>query len=272
MQLGQQTEEFRKRGLNVAAISYDKPELLRYFAERVGIRYPLLGDPQSRVIRAFGILNEEVPRDHEVFGIPHPGTYVIDQEGIVRAKYFEEDYKERYTPATVLDRYFGGDGPAGDSVETWHLKLTYSASQREARVGNRLLLVLEVELKPGMHVYAPEVTGGYIPIDWTIEESSGWQAHPVSYPPSREVHLPAIKETVPVYEGKIRLERDLTIGVGKGVEAVLGPNKELRVKGSFRYQACDERICYRPETIPLEWVFRLTAHDRQRAPEELRRK
>ncbi len=272
MQLGEQAGEFRKRGFNVAAISYDRPELLRHFAQRVGIRYPLLGDPDSKVIRAFGILNEHIPPDNDFFGVPYPGTYVLDEHGIVREKYFEEDYRERYTPASVLTRYFKGEGPTGGSVETKHLELTYSASQQEVRAGNRLLLVLEVELKPSMHVYAPEVSGTYIPIEWKIEESTGWRAHPVSYPPSRKVYLPAIKETLPVYEGNIRLERDLTIGVGKGLEAVVGSGGELRVKGSFRYQACDERMCYRPETIPLEWVFRLGPLDRRRGPEQLRRK
>ena len=51
---------------------------------------------------------------------------------------------------------------------------------------------------------------------------------------------------------------------------------EVRVpvllKGSFRYQACDDRECYIPKTVPLEWHFRFEGLERERVPEELQRK
>ena len=88
----------------MAALSYDSVALQRHFAEVKGITYPLLSDPKSKVIRAFDILNDNFPPDHPWHGVPFPGTYISDETGVVRAKYFEEDHRERYTAASIWNR------------------------------------------------------------------------------------------------------------------------------------------------------------------------
>ncbi|MEI4878535.1 hypothetical protein, partial [Klebsiella pneumoniae] len=80
------------------------------------------------------------------------------------------------------------------------------------------------------------------------------------------LHLKVIKETVPVYEGHIRLLRDVIIGQDAALAPLLGPDRTLTVEGSFRYQACDEKECYPPKSIPLKWTVHVDALDRQRAP------
>ena len=81
-----QADKFKARGLNVAAVSFDSQGVLEHFAGRVGIDYPLLSDPGSEVIRAFGILNDTVPADNRNYGIPFPGYYVVDENGVVRVE------------------------------------------------------------------------------------------------------------------------------------------------------------------------------------------
>jgi hypothetical protein len=44
------------------------------------------------------------------------------------------------------------------------------------------------------------------------------------------------------------------------------------VEGTLRYQACDDRLCYIPQELPLKWMFQYENFDRQRAPTELQRK
>ena len=158
------------------------------------------------------------------------------------------------------------------TTETKQLTLSAGASDRAAPPGARVVLVLDIDLKPGMHLYAPGVEGGYIAVDWQAPESKGWVAHPVTYPPSTMLHLPAINETVPVYRGHLRLMRDLTIGGNQDLKTLLGPGRELTVTASFRYQACDDRMCYAPRTLPLKWTFHIETLDSERAPAELRRK
>ncbi len=259
-------------GLGIAAISYDSAAMLKSFAERKGIDYPLLSDPDSKIIRAFGILNDNVPKDLPQFGIPFPGLYLLNRRGVVTAKYFEDDHRERYTAASVLVHEFNQDGTAKTTVETPHLKLSYSASDTTLSAGGTAALILDIEFKPGMHVYAPGVSSDYIPIDWKEPESKGWIAGPVVYPASKKLRLEAIHETVPVFEGHFRLVRDLTVGQPAETGPLLDANGELAVEGAFKYQACDARECYPPKSIPLKWGFRIEKLDSQRGPAELQRK
>lgn len=232
----------------------------------MGIRYPLLSDEGSKAIRAFGILNETVPSDTFAYGVPYPGVYVIDERGVVKSKYFEARYQERFTAGSILVREAPSlTGGAASEIETSHLKLRAWTSDAKVVPDSRISLVLDIELGERMHVYAPGVVG-YIPIDWKIEESAAWRQHAVQYPRSRTLRLEAIKETVPVYEGRVRIVRDVTLA---GLN-VVKPG-ELVIKGTFRYQACDDKVCYNPQTVPMAWKVEVAPHDRQRVAPELRR-
>ena len=153
--LNTQVEEFRKKGINVVALTYDSTEILKTFAARVGIRYTLLSDPESKAIKAFDILNPNGEKGTRYEGIPFPGIYVINEKGTITAKYFDDDYRERFSAASILTREFGSDGVMKNTVENTQLKLTYSASEATVTPGRRITLVVEVEPKPKMHVYAP---------------------------------------------------------------------------------------------------------------------
>ena len=57
MELERDLGGIEKHGLGLAVISYDSVPILKNFAERKNITYPLISDTDSRIIRAFGILN-----------------------------------------------------------------------------------------------------------------------------------------------------------------------------------------------------------------------
>jgi hypothetical protein len=258
--------------LGLAAISYDSVPVLKDFAARRKITYPLLSDPESKTIRAFGILNETVKPGTAQHGIPYPGTFIVDRQGKVTTKYFEDDFRERVSVSDILAGRFGQPVDAsGGTVEAKQVTLTAAASTPVARPGHRILLSLELNLKPEMHVYAPGVTG-YIPIDWKLEETTVARAHEFQYPAARTMHLKAINENVPVYLGRTTITREITFGPEAATKPLVTPSGELILKGSLRYQACDDRVCYLPETVALEWRFRFEALDRERAPAELQRK
>jgi hypothetical protein len=121
-----------------------------------------------------------------------------------------------------------------------------------------------------MHVYAPGVTG-YIPVDWKLEETGGAKVRPVQYPAAQKLHLKPIHETALVYQGHVRMTREITFGAENTLKPLVSPSGEVVLKGSLRYQACDDRECYVPETVPVEWKFRFEALDRERVPAELQR-
>jgi peroxiredoxin len=64
------------------------------------VAFPLLSDPGSKTIRAYGILNAEAKGRTE--GIPYPGTFVIDKTGVIRAKLFLDGYRERHDLDALL--------------------------------------------------------------------------------------------------------------------------------------------------------------------------
>jgi mycoredoxin-dependent peroxiredoxin len=82
----------------ILAVASDGPEDLQRMLDRVSeetdgraIDYALLSDPGAAVIRRYGLLNE----DAENRLIPHPTTYVVDRDGVVRWKMTEVDYRLR---------------------------------------------------------------------------------------------------------------------------------------------------------------------------------
>lgn len=264
--------KIKAAGLGLAALSYDSPEVLRTFAERRHIEFPLLSDPGSAIIRRYGILNITVKPDSPTFGIPNPGIYVLAPDGTVSAKYFEDDYKERDTAAVILMQQFGlhpDEHPIATKAK--HIELTALTSDPEAAMGQHLALILDVKLADRVHVYAPGVKG-YIPVDWKIDDSSAFKAEPPSYPEAKVLRLEAIKESVPVYQGEFRLTRNITIANDQAVKPMLDPSGDLTLTGTFRYQACDDQRCYIPETVPVHWTFHFNPLDRQRAPADLQRK
>ena len=99
VQLQENLKELEAAGGSVVAISYDSVQILKRFADKSTIKYPLLSDAGSKTIDAYGIRNKEAPERWS--GIPHPGTFILDQKGIIRAKLFLENYRERSAPEAV---------------------------------------------------------------------------------------------------------------------------------------------------------------------------
>ena len=159
MELDKELDALEKRGLAVAALSNDSVAVLEDFARRRRIRYPLLSDPGSVIIRRFGVLNPTFPEGDSAHGVPWPGTFVVDTQGVVQAKLFERTYAERRTAASFL--VFEGESrtAATSEVRTDHFLLRLSSSNAAVAAGNRVTLVLEFQMDETKHAYAPGVNG-----------------------------------------------------------------------------------------------------------------
>jgi len=265
-------EEFKKQGLGVGAIMYDSQEILADFSARKKITFPMLSDPGSNVIKAFGVLNTFVPAGDMQYGIPFPGTFIVDHNGVVISKYFESQYQDRYSAPTILAREFGS--PAGTretSVKTAHLEMKSYVTRDVVRPNLRFTVVANIELKPKMHVYAPGVAD-FIPIEFQIDPSSNFKTKPVIFPKPEKKYLAPIKQTVQVYEGKFQVTQDINMAANDVLQPILSGSKELKITGRLRYQACDDSICYLPQNVPLEWIVKVDPLDRDRVPEPIQHK
>lgn len=271
MQLQAAKERFEKQGLQVCGISYDNVEILKYFSSRRKIDFPLLSDPESKIIRTYQVLNAEAAGPNA--GMARPGYFYIDSEGIVREKFFEAKYRERLTGNTLLAKMFPELGEeVADPVQEPHLQLGLGQSDRAAVPGNLVTLTAEVRLPPDVHVYAPG-TKGYKTIKLAIDPMPDFEVRKASYPAAKNLYLPAIKERVPVFEGTFRIRQEMKVNTATDFSGAIAPEgKNVTVKGHLEYQACDSNICYLPTSVPVEWQFQILPLDRQRAPDDIRHK
>ena len=196
----------------------------------------------------------------------------MDAKGVVKSKYFENRYQDRYsTPAILLKEYGSVAGTKETAIRNEYMELRYYATSDVGRPNLRLTLVGDFQLGPKMHVYTPEVKN-YIPIKWELEPSANYVAKDVVYPKGKMLLLPAIKEIVPVYEEKFRLTQDIVLASESILKPILDGDKVLKVRGKLRYQACDDKICYLPQSAPLEFTLKLEPLDRQRVDEKIQHK
>jgi peroxiredoxin len=94
-------EILQNGGVQIAAVSYDPVDILAKFGKQSEIRFPLLSDPQSETIEAYGIRNKEA-KGSRIDGVPYPGTFLVDREGVIREKLFFEGYKKRHQAKDIL--------------------------------------------------------------------------------------------------------------------------------------------------------------------------
>jgi peroxiredoxin len=290
VELQDRVEELRAQGIGVAAISYDSEEVLADFSQRRSITFPLLSDDDSRVIMEFGILNTVVGEavgtgtqdpdviadvakyvsvfgaEEEMAGMAFPGTFVLDRTGRVTERFFEELYQERNTTANVMMNVGVGVPPvAAMEVSTAHLELMAYPSNASATVGTRFSLAVAVEPNPDMHLYAPGADAmGYRVVSLNLEPVPYVRFEPVDFPESEIFYFEPLDERVPVYHGPFTLLQEAVVDKSAEAREALAELDALTVSGTFEYQACDDRLCFPPVSIPLTFTLDFESLDLQR--------
>ena len=243
------TADLAKRGIGLAAISYDSPATLKTFADARGITFPLLSDAGSATIKRYQLLNTEATG--RTAGIPYPGTFVLDARGIVVSRSFEASYQERASASSLL-----GAAQGAAKIETAHLVVTTAASDARVAPGTRFSLFVAVAPKPKMHVYAPEQKDA-IPVSVQIAAGE-LKAHPPVFPKPEKYFFKPLNETQLVYSKPFRVVQAVTIALTPAIrERARSGSGTVAITGTLQYQACDDAICYMPVTVPLTWTVAL---------------
>jgi len=263
-------------------ISYDTRQILADFSTRNGITFPLLSDVGSATIKRYGILNtvaEEalgpngqdpavladllryvtVTQASERFrGIPFPGTFVIDPRGRVTSRFFEDYYWERNTVSNIMLRVGTTGTPIqATQVSTAHLDLRTYPSDAIAALGTRFSLALDITPKPGMHLYAPGADG-YRVVKVDIVPQPNVRIQPVRYPASEIYNFVPLNERVPVFQKPFTLQVEVVPEATAEARKAFAGKTELVITGTLEYQACDDKLCYNPASVPLSWKVAMT--------------
>jgi peroxiredoxin len=281
VELQSRVNELRQKGLGLATISYDRSEVLAAFSKQHGITFPMLSDVGSATIKRYGILNP-VPEwaigpdknDPEVkaavqkyvsvvnpnstmVGIAFPGTFILDRQGRVSSRYFEDFYIERNTISSIMMRLDNRVAPvAGTKLSTAHLEVTAYPSEPAIAPGNRFSIAFDVQPHNGMHVYAPGAKD-YRVIRVTIEPQPFVRTLPMNYPASQIYHYKPLNERVPVYQKPFALVQEIIVEGTPQAQAAFRGKTSLTINGTLEYQACDDKICYNPASIPMSWTISL---------------
>jgi hypothetical protein len=267
VELQGRVDELRKSGLGLAVITYDPVPVLAEFATRRGITFPLLSDTGSATIRRYGILNTTVAETNPSFGYPFPGTFVLDPKGVVTARFFEQTYQERNTINSVVVRLGGRIDTPATKVSAPHMQVVTYATDTVAAPGTRFSLVLDITPDPRIHVYAPGVSG-YNPIGLAVSPQPGLIVRETHYPASEIYHFKPLNERVPVFQKRFRITQDVMLDPSREGEAALKDKDRLTIAATLNYQACDDKICFNPQSIPLSWTIGVRPLDRERVKKQ----
>jgi peroxiredoxin len=106
VQLQKDLKPIEDAGVRVVGVSYDPVDVLKSFADKRQITFPLLSDPDSKVIAAYALRNQEMAGKKlgkiDLDGIPYPGTIIVDRDGVIRAKLFVDGYRERHSTEELV--------------------------------------------------------------------------------------------------------------------------------------------------------------------------
>jgi hypothetical protein len=69
---------------------------------------------------------------------------------------------------------------------------------------------------------------------------------------------------VPIYQHSFRIVQDVTLDPSREGTAALKDVMSLMIHGRLEYQACDDRICFTPQAVPLAWTIGVKPLDRER--------
>jgi hypothetical protein len=134
--------------------------------------------------------------------------------------------------------------------------VTVEAPDLCVAAGGTAVARVTVRIRPGFHVQAnPAAHEFLVPLTVDLPERLPVRVGLPLYPAGRPHRLRGAVTDLSTYEGVV------TVRVPLRVEGDPGEVREevVALSGSLRYQACNDRLCLRPSTVPLRLVVRVAA-------------
>lgn len=249
-------DKLERAGMKLYAISYDDVDALAAFAEAQSIDYTMLSDANSEVIRSLGILNTNVaPHEVPFYGIPFPGTYVIDEDGRVVAKFFPRHITLRESVETFIDAAAGkitiaDDEPQQVADDHDDVRVSVAFHGGDAlRTGLQRRIVARFDLPEGVHIYGEPVPDGMVATTVDVSGPDGLVVEAPILPPTEPFEIKGMGAKLDVWSGVV----DIVVPVW--AESKLAPfsvpdgeTPTATIDVRVRYQACDDYACRLPRT------------------------
>jgi DsbC/DsbD-like thiol-disulfide interchange protein len=197
-------------------------------------------------------------------GMAFPGTFLLDRQGRVTSRFFEDFYIDRNTASSVMLQLGAGAAPvAATKISTGQIEITTFASDTAVAPGNRFSLAFDVAPHAGMHVYAPGASG-YKTVSVAIAPQPFVRVLSLQYPRSEIYFFKPLNERVPTYQKPFRLVQEVLLEGTPQAQAALQGKESLTITGSVEYQACNDNVCFNPASVPVTWTLTLRPIIRER--------
>jgi thiol:disulfide interchange protein len=119
------------------------------------------------------------------------------------------------------------------------------------RPGSAARAALQIELPEGLHTNSNKPRDPlFIPIALSVRPPAGVTVTEIVYPEAKDLVQEGLTQPLAVFE------REFAIGVQMEIAPGVAPG-EITVPASLRYQACDEKVCYPPVTLPATWTLKV---------------
>ena len=212
-----------------------------------------MSDPDHEIIERFGILNTLIdPDDHPWYGIPFPGSYVVDADGVITAKFFENNLFLRASSDQLIRAALGEEielEPLPERPTEVVVDVTVDAT--EIGVGVLHDLLVRFAVPEGLHLYGEPVPTGMVATSVDFDDDEGLVARPAEFPETIEHTLAGTGEVLHVFEGEVTIRVPITHN-GRSLQWRDDGSTFIEVAGTVRWQACDDDVCHLPQTYRFE--------------------
>jgi len=127
-----------------------------------------------------------------------------------------------------------------------HAQVTASPADLGVAAGTKATLFVDVTPNPNIHVYAPG-TKDFIPITVKFDPQAAIKLGKLTYPKSETMTF--ADEKVPVFQKPFRLTQEVML------QGDVKAGTSVPVKATVDFQACDDKVCYPPESAAVSWTL-----------------
>ena len=141
---------------------------------------------------------------------------------------------------------------AGAQSRAPRAELATGVATATVRPGRPAALTLKVTLPADIHIQSDKPRDpAFFPTALVLTPPPGVTVTATKYPPAVDFRQEGQPEPLAVFE------KTFTVAVSVTLAASVTPG-ELVVPGRFDYQACDDKVCYRPVKTDVSWTLAVT--------------
>ena len=158
--------------------------------------------------------------------------------------------RRRWPSPSSLVALLAGASPSVAQTRAPRAELAATVETAKVRAGRPATLVLKVTLPPDIHVQSNKPRdAAFFPTALVLTPPAGVTVTATKYPPAVDFRQEGQPEPLAVFEKTLHGRRSPL-----AVAASVKPG-ELIVPGRFDYQACDDKVCYRPVKTDVKWTL-----------------